>query len=1020
MGDLIGAGGMGSVYYAFDRLMQKPVALKLVDLSNKSFGVSQTSEHDDPRRLLANEFKVLSALRHPNIISVLDYGFDDQHNPFYTMELLEDTQDMLVYAKTLDGNGKINLLLDVLQGLNYLHRHDVIHNDLKPSNILMSDGHAKILDFGLALRHAPDSQMRGTLGYMSPEMLRGEAVSTASDLYAFGIIMYEMFVGRRPFEFTAVLQYINQVLTTEADVEPLIPFIGYQLAELVSLLLAKNPLERPESAYNVILEITTALKRSAPLQTPAERESFLRSAPFVGRENELAQLEEAYQKAKLFKGSAWIIAGENRVGKTRLMEEVRTSALIDGAIVLKGQALEGGGLSQQIWRDIARRLVLLVAIDDDEASILKGFISDIDVLLERVIQEPAQTVTDQRIIRTMGKIFRRQTRPMLILMEDLQWASDSLELLNHVSRTIRDLPVLIIANYRSDEAPYLFGKLSHMRLMTLKRLNEDEVRQLSMAMLGQVGARPKLVAMLERETEGNLFFMIDVIRMLAQDVLSLENLGDITLPSHVFAHGMLEVTQRRIKRLHLDYHPMLRIAAVVGRNIDIAIMEEIDSEFDPYEWIQACVNASILEFSNDDWRFTHDKLRDGILLSIDPRERPKLHRMVAQAIEVVYSNDSSYGAILIEHWRVAGDMEKEAQYVQMVAEVRMSSGQFRSAEEFFLRALNLISQNNKPQLTIIYLQLAENYTLLNDTENARDYYDKAMLFVDAHSLQMAQLLFGYATIDRFQKRYDRAKTNLYQALELTQIFQNTTWERKILMLLGRCALEQHDYAEASRYFALAADLAEKDGSLLGKAVACNYLGMVAHLNQDFKQAESYYQTSLYLAQKIGHIHVDNLAQLSLALVKHDSGNLESAAQAYLRAYEHAEQSEDNPYIAEVSAHFSRYFFQMGNTPTGLEILQEGLRWAMNASNRTLLAQFCLAMAWWQYQKGNKLESAQLLGAGLSQNSITQLDRTRMQSLIAKLEQELGKEIYTANYQVGKHSSFNQVVDTYYSKITTRF
>jgi predicted ATPase len=908
----------------------------------------------------------------------------------------------------------------VLQGLNYLHRHDVIHNDLKPSNILVSEGRAKILDFGLALRHAPDSQMRGTLGYMSPEMLRGEEVSTASDLYAFGVIMYEMFVGRRPFEFTAVMQYINQVLTTDANIEPLIPFIGYQLAELVSTLLAKSPLERPESAYNVILDITTALKRSVPLQTPAERDSFLRSAPFVGRENELTQLEKAYQQAKVFKGSAWLIAGESGVGKTRLMEELRTSALVDGAIVLKGQALESGGLPQQIWRDIARRLVLSVPIDDDEASILKGFISDIDVLLERPIQEPVRSNSDQRIIRTMGKIFRRQTRPVLILMEDLQWASDSLELLNHVSRTIRDLPVLIVANYRSDEMPYLYGKLSHMRLLTLKRLHEDEVRQLSVAMLGQVGARPKLVTMLERETEGNLFFMIDVIRMLAQDVLSLENLGDITLPASVFAHGMLEVTQRRLKRLNLDYHPMLRIAAVVGRNVDLAIMEEIDSEFDPYEWIQACVNASILEFSNDQWRFAHDKLRDGILLSIDPRERPKLHRLVAQAIEVVYPDDSSYGAVLIEHWRVAGDMEKEAQYVQMVAEVRMSSGQFRSAEEFFLRALNLIPQTNKLRLTDLYLQLAENYTLLNDIENAQDYYDKATLSVDAYSLQMAQLLFGYATIDRHQKRYARANDNLAQALQLAQQHKNTIWERKILMLLGRCAVDKRDYPEATRNFTLAADIAERDASLLGKAVALNYLGVVAHFMQDYKQAENYYQKSLHLAQKIGHVHVDNLAQLSLALVKHDSGNMESAAQAYLRAYEHAEQSEDNPYIAEVSAHFSRYFFQMGNLATGLEILQEGLRWAMNSRNRPLLTQFCLAMAWWQYQKGNKLESAQLLGAGLSQNSITHIERARMQSLIDKLEQELGKEIYAANYQVGKHGNFTQIVDTFYSRITTRF
>ena len=146
---LIGQGGMGAVYRVRDRLSGELVALKRVALdrvAKREF--SRAPQHAEPlpgsstlsspralRIALAQEFRTLAALRHPNIVSVLDYGFDDAHLPFFTMEYLRDTQDLLTASLLLPLEEKLELIAQLLRALSYLHRHAILHRDLKPSNV---------------------------------------------------------------------------------------------------------------------------------------------------------------------------------------------------------------------------------------------------------------------------------------------------------------------------------------------------------------------------------------------------------------------------------------------------------------------------------------------------------------------------------------------------------------------------------------------------------------------------------------------------------------------------------------------------------------------------------------------------------------------------------------------------------------------------------------------------------------------------------------------------------------------
>ena len=157
----LGAGGMGEVYRATDRLAGRAVALKrlLTSASGRARGSL------DDRAALAGEFQTLASLRHPNIVSVLDYGFDSDQMPYFTMALLDAPRTFAQHARTRPVPERMALVAEMLRALAYLHRRGIVHRDLKPGNVLVdAEGRVRVLDFGLSVGRGSDRRIAGTLG----------------------------------------------------------------------------------------------------------------------------------------------------------------------------------------------------------------------------------------------------------------------------------------------------------------------------------------------------------------------------------------------------------------------------------------------------------------------------------------------------------------------------------------------------------------------------------------------------------------------------------------------------------------------------------------------------------------------------------------------------------------------------------------------------------------------------------------------------------------------------------------
>ncbi len=700
----LGTGGMGTVYRVQDRLTGHIVALKQMLVRADQRRPSTPADS----AVLAQEFKILGSLRHPHIISVLDYGFDGGGQPFYTMTLLDGVQNFVEVAQRRDLDAQIDLLLQILQALAYLHRRGILHRDLKPANVLIdADGQVKVVDFGLAVVVDQVSAPAGTLDYMAPEVLNGQRATIQSDLYAVGVMAYELFAGRRPFNTGNFLALMYKAFSEPPDFGAL-P-ISPALVAVIEKLLTPVVADRYASAEAVIGAFAQATGHSLSPETQATRESFLQAAQFVGRQAELALLNDALKCAAESAGSAWLIGGESGVGKSRLLDELQTQALLRGALVIRCGAVAEGGTPYQIWREAIRRLVLQTELTHYEASVLKPIVPDIGRLLERAVSDPPP-VDAQSLQTRLWAVIKRlfdQKQLTVLLLEDLQWADESLSLLTRLLELASRAPLLIVGAYRDDERPALPTEFPGAQSIKLARFSTDSIAQLSQSMLGEAGHSSNVLGLLERETEGNVYFIVEVLRTLAEEAGGLANIGRETLPSSVFAGGMRTVMQRRVARTPESARPLLTVAAIVGRELDLKILHHVAPALDLDSWLQQVAN--LIDVQDNRYRFAHDKLREAILIDLEANERREIHKTIAQAIELVYPAVPEQYARLAYHWGQVGDAPKTVYHATLAGRQALRSGSYRQAIEFFEQALALAAHVplNAQQLGELYSQIGD-------------------------------------------------------------------------------------------------------------------------------------------------------------------------------------------------------------------------------------------------------------------------------------------------------------------------
>jgi tetratricopeptide (TPR) repeat protein len=685
-------GGMGAVHRALDRLTGRIVTIKRLGRvpTNGSLGSIGL------RTTLAREFRLLSALRHPNVISVLDYGFDDGGEPYVIMDLEENARTIVEAAADAPLALQVDLVVQALRAVAYLHRLGIIHRDLKPDNMLVVREQVKVLDFGLSVsrhvRHPDDGTWAGTPAYMAPEILRGEAPSEQGDLYAIGMVAYELLVGSHPFRRVDDVALYHTAMSTPLPRSS--DAIDPRLRPVLEHLLARTPADRYRTAAEVITALETAIDRPLAIETVGTRESVLQTVPLVGRDQELATLEHALREAMRGRGGTWLIGGESGVGKSRVLEELRTRALIEGAVVLAGQAMSQAGGPYHVWRPIVSALALRADPNDFDAEALATIVPNVGDLIGRQVErcettdaEAAQT----RLLVAVEHLFRLQLRPLVVILDDLHWAgSESLRLLAWLAQAAEHIPLLVVGSHRNDEMAQIPDAIHGARTLGLRRLTRDEVGRVGVAMIGEVAERADVLDLLVRETEGIPFFVVEVVRSLAEHAGALDRVGARGLPSRVVSGGMQKVVRRRLARVPSDALAVLRTAAVIGRRIEPDVLSAVHPGLDLESWATACSRCCVLESRDQQWIFAHDKLREQLVDDLSTVSRASLHRSVAEALQRLYPERPERLAALAHHWAQAGDAAQEARFAREAGLFALQSGACREAIAYLQRAQELV------------------------------------------------------------------------------------------------------------------------------------------------------------------------------------------------------------------------------------------------------------------------------------------------------------------------------------------
>jgi serine/threonine-protein kinase len=261
----LGEGAMGVVWKAYDPMLRRYVALKMLP---PTMGKTRAA-----RDRFLTEGRAAAALQHPHIITVYDLGEAEQQL-YIAMELVEgsDLSDLIAQRAPLALERKLDIVIDLLEGLHYAHLRGVIHRDIKPSNVrIAADGRVKLMDFGIARLHSADATdaaaIVGTPNYMAPEQITNGPVRPATDVFAAGGLLYELLTYRRPFEAESLQGILYRVLTQDPEpLRTLAPSIPASLERVVMKAMHKAPEDRYETAAKMrqaLVGIRSALSDAA-------------------------------------------------------------------------------------------------------------------------------------------------------------------------------------------------------------------------------------------------------------------------------------------------------------------------------------------------------------------------------------------------------------------------------------------------------------------------------------------------------------------------------------------------------------------------------------------------------------------------------------------------------------------------------------------------------------------------------------------------------------------------------------
>jgi tRNA A-37 threonylcarbamoyl transferase component Bud32/tetratricopeptide (TPR) repeat protein len=737
----IGQGEMGEVYRAFDTRLNRAVAVKLMR--------DARTEHVIAVERFLREARAASALNHPNIVTIHEIGETPTGDHFIVQELIDGHTLRSLLESELPFATIVDIGRQVARALAAAHAAGIIHRDVKPENIMVrGDGYVKVLDFGLARVVDPNwtelttrskhgtlpGTLLGTTAYMSPEQARTEPAGPPSDVFALGVVLYEIAAGRRPFVAPTPAGVLAAILTEEpSPLARLNPAVPYALDALVQRMLAKEPERRP-SAREVDDELGSIQRGDVAAALSSTAAAAGRKT--VGREEERAALRRAYARVKDGRSVLLGISGEPGIGKTNLVEDF-LAELTTGAerpIVTRGRCSERLA-GAEAYLPILEALDNLLHRNTGPAvnSVMKTvaptwYVQVATAALDTSssiaeLRDQAPAASQERMKRELGALFQEisRSRPVVVYLDDLHWADVStIDLLNYLASRFADMRVLLLAAYRPAEMaltqhPFLSIRndlRSHgaFEELALRFLEPADVQQYLALEFPKHSFPSSFIAMIHAKTEGSPLFMADLVRYLRDSGGIAQENGTWVLARAVsdaprdLPESVRSMIDKKIEQLDDTDRRLLTAASVQGHEFDSTVVgeaaemeaAEVEERLDVLERVHVFVKRGLEQEFPDltltlKYQFVHVLYQNVLYASLQPTRRTTLSGRVARALVTHHgAQAASVAGQLAVLFEAARDFAASAQYFYTAAQHAVGLFAFREALSLADRGLNVL------------------------------------------------------------------------------------------------------------------------------------------------------------------------------------------------------------------------------------------------------------------------------------------------------------------------------------------
>ncbi|MFT6144538.1 MAG: tetratricopeptide (TPR) repeat protein [Myxococcota bacterium] len=943
-GDRIGAyevlhrvarGGMASVIAVRDVRDGSTRAMKLL-LPLDDAAEAQTR--------FRREFRALSRLSHPNILKVFEWGVHE-HRPWFTMELLdgmvlkEATEIWRTESPRVRFEHANNMLIQVTRALAYAHDRGLVHRDVTPSNIMVdSEGNTKLMDFGVVKDLGADltrhGEMIGTVAYISPEQIKGEAVDARADLYSLGAVLYLVLTGQRPFTARGLHGYLekhlNEMPRPPREVEPLVP---PHLDRICMRLLAKDPAARFASSAHLLHILgdtqTTNINEAWPPKT-------------VGRTLQSARMRDSVDDlAQNGIGNALLLKGRTGMGKSRLLEQSVDYARRLGMVVARGRCRKQDrpfGAFIGVYRAL---------IGDEPPAILEQVLGSVD---DGVVRERYP------VIRAFRDLVVSRA-PVVIVLDDLENADPATaELLEYLIRNTLEL--------QSEQVVFLLGQdtdsgSSERRLedidavipVDIGALGGSEVEELLLAMLPNDMRTRTLAERLHLESGGSPAFIADMMRGLVDEGVLVKEDGQwrITLDPTEITRSRLPIPtslrdaiRERLRHLPAEAERVAQTLAISRRRLDVdALLGTLSVDEDTLlDAIDVLEEAGLVEERRDgdeeSFELAQGRVRDVLLERMSPEKRQEQHQRLGEVLERQYRDQP---AMIVEElayqFEQAGLAPKAYAFLMQTARRHLRRSLHEEAMVFIDRALKLEPTARPLMLldhadsTLSELHLARSLTRfhLGDWKGALESAERARALADVvpSSALQARVYAEYGNQLRNQGKNDEAEVALRRALSRADDAGDESLRPMPLYHLGALVWAKGNLVGAEQMWNDVVTSAQATGDDRALGFGYNGLGILAVCEGATAQARSHLEQSASLFGELGMLDALAIARVNLVELYLSSGILSKALGLSERTVAQAREVDHPHGIALGLVYRTNVLLELGRTREAEQNAAEALR-----------------------------------------------------------------------------------------------